>query len=349
MISLGGDDVTNDVLIHHGIKGQKWYQRRYQNEDGSLTEAGRKRYGVGPRRSISERIDNFRKKALAAKVERAVLRRKEAEEKQRKKDADNSDKLKAAQRKREIEEENLSSEKTKSAIRAEKIQSLKDSFKKLTSNYSNPEERQAKFERDATKKQQKLQKMELKNQKKALQEQRKIEKARVKAEILKIKEERARREQQAKEAEEQKRIANTTNSLHFDSAAELYANRSKLTDAQFNAAKARLEAETRVKQLAAEDAKAAAAAKAQKTAWIKSLGKGVKKTTTGAVKLAVEKPAVAAGVVAATRQITELAGWNSKTSDTIFDGILGVLGVAATTKAAYTPKKDKQKKKDDNE
>lgn len=35
----------NEVwLAHHGIKGQKWGIRRFQNNDGSLTEAGRKRY-----------------------------------------------------------------------------------------------------------------------------------------------------------------------------------------------------------------------------------------------------------------------------------------------------------------
>lgn len=32
-------------LYHHGIKGQKWGIRRFQNEDGTLTEAGKKRYG----------------------------------------------------------------------------------------------------------------------------------------------------------------------------------------------------------------------------------------------------------------------------------------------------------------
>lgn len=36
--------VDENYLCHHGIKGQKWGIRRYQNEDGSLTEAGKKRY-----------------------------------------------------------------------------------------------------------------------------------------------------------------------------------------------------------------------------------------------------------------------------------------------------------------
>lgn len=35
-----------DELYHHGVKGQRWGIRRYQNDDGTLTAEGRKRYGV---------------------------------------------------------------------------------------------------------------------------------------------------------------------------------------------------------------------------------------------------------------------------------------------------------------
>jgi hypothetical protein len=35
----------SNELCHFGIKGQRWGIRRYQNEDGSLTEEGKRRYG----------------------------------------------------------------------------------------------------------------------------------------------------------------------------------------------------------------------------------------------------------------------------------------------------------------
>jgi hypothetical protein len=35
--------VNSNELYHYGVKGQKWGVRRYQNKDGSLTPAGKKR------------------------------------------------------------------------------------------------------------------------------------------------------------------------------------------------------------------------------------------------------------------------------------------------------------------
>ena len=35
--------ILNDELYHHGIKGQKWGVRRFQNADGTRTAAGKRR------------------------------------------------------------------------------------------------------------------------------------------------------------------------------------------------------------------------------------------------------------------------------------------------------------------
>lgn len=57
--------IYSDELYHHGIKGQKWGIRRYQNEDGTLTPDGRRRYGSleGHARRASASLYGLKEKA----------------------------------------------------------------------------------------------------------------------------------------------------------------------------------------------------------------------------------------------------------------------------------------------
>lgn len=47
-------------LQHHGIKGQRWGIRRFQNKDGSLTPAGEKRYAIESNKTIQINKDGSR-------------------------------------------------------------------------------------------------------------------------------------------------------------------------------------------------------------------------------------------------------------------------------------------------
>lgn len=47
VVYYASSEHTSSELYHHGIKGMHWHERRFQNKDGSLTAAGRVRYGVG--------------------------------------------------------------------------------------------------------------------------------------------------------------------------------------------------------------------------------------------------------------------------------------------------------------
>lgn len=54
----------SDFLEHHGTKNMKWGQRRYQNQDGSLTPLGRLHYGVGAAKGAAGKVGSAIKKKV---------------------------------------------------------------------------------------------------------------------------------------------------------------------------------------------------------------------------------------------------------------------------------------------
>lgn len=81
------DEYTN-YLAHFGIKGMHWGVRRYQNPDGSLTPAGRSKYGVGPKRKQNKTGSEKKAAKKAAKAAAArnkqILREKAARDRRMK-------------------------------------------------------------------------------------------------------------------------------------------------------------------------------------------------------------------------------------------------------------------------
>lgn len=88
----------NNELTHHGIRGMRWGIRRYQNKDGTLTNAGRKRAakledeyskitGHKPGESSIKSTSSSRKKKISemsneeiqAKIDRINLERRYSE------------------------------------------------------------------------------------------------------------------------------------------------------------------------------------------------------------------------------------------------------------------------------
>lgn len=70
--------MSDNYLIHYGIKGQRRGVRRYQNEDGSLTNAGYQRYGINKNTSTVKptkiNLDSKTKTALDREIKTKGLR-----------------------------------------------------------------------------------------------------------------------------------------------------------------------------------------------------------------------------------------------------------------------------------
>lgn len=64
-------------LYHHGVKGQKWGVRRYQNADGSYTAAGRKRYAKQLTREFNKASKQYSKVDYRAQEAKKSVQRAE--------------------------------------------------------------------------------------------------------------------------------------------------------------------------------------------------------------------------------------------------------------------------------
>lgn len=70
-------------LLHWGIKGMKWGVRRYQNKDGTLTPAGKKRYNAEMERLKNEEKILKNKEATRAKLAKLENKQKEIDERKK--------------------------------------------------------------------------------------------------------------------------------------------------------------------------------------------------------------------------------------------------------------------------
>lgn len=66
ILSSNGVFLSENELYHWGIKGQKWGVRRYQNPDGTLTPAGRKRLEKADYKWAKKKTDKITAKAKKA-------------------------------------------------------------------------------------------------------------------------------------------------------------------------------------------------------------------------------------------------------------------------------------------
>lgn len=75
--------MNNTELYHHGVKGQRWGVRRYQNKDGSLTSYGKKRYAKELAKLEAEKKRIRQQEQTAKKMKKLDDMRKDIDERKK--------------------------------------------------------------------------------------------------------------------------------------------------------------------------------------------------------------------------------------------------------------------------
>lgn len=82
--------MDNNELLHWGVKGMRWGVRRYQNKDGTLTPAGKKRYKDEMDKLKAEEKSIKAREATKAKLAKLDAKRSELDARKRALDDDSA-------------------------------------------------------------------------------------------------------------------------------------------------------------------------------------------------------------------------------------------------------------------